>query len=146
MRQSRLRSIFDGTLLVTDGGLETTLIFQDGLDLPHFAAFPLLDSELGRTTLRRYYDAYGAAAPHSGAGCLLDTPTFRISPDWAAKLGYDVAALPRVIADAVSLLCTVRATWEPHGVQVAINGAIGPRGDGYSATETMDGTTSAFPE
>jgi len=50
MRQSRLRSIFDGTLLVTDGGLETTLIFQDGLDLPHFAAFPLLDSELGRTT------------------------------------------------------------------------------------------------
>jgi S-methylmethionine-dependent homocysteine/selenocysteine methylase len=132
-------SLFDGGLLVTDGGLETTLIFQDGLDLPHFAAFPLLDSEPGRTALRRYYDSYGVAARNSGAGCLLDTPTFRASPDWAAKVGYEVATLPRVIADAVSLLQSVRTTWAPQGVRVAINGAIGPRGDGYSAAETMGG-------
>ena len=149
MNQTRAQSLFDGRLLVTDGGLETTLIFQDGLDLPHFAAFPLLDSELGRAALRRYYDAYGAAARQSGAGCLLDTPTFRVSPDWADKVGYEAAALPRVIADAVSLLRAVRATWEPHGVRVTINGAIGPRGDGYSAAETMDGTTAEayhFPQ
>ena len=62
MNQTRAPSLFDGRLLVTDGGLETTLIFQDGLDLPHFAAFPLLDSEARPRALRRYYDAYGAAA------------------------------------------------------------------------------------
>ncbi|NIS67249.1 MAG: homocysteine methyltransferase, partial [Gemmatimonadales bacterium] len=28
-----------GGLFVTDGGLETTLIFHDGLELPYFAAF-----------------------------------------------------------------------------------------------------------
>ena len=72
-------------LLVTDGGLETTLIFQDGIDLPHFAAFPLLDSELGRAALRRYYESYAAAARRSGAGCILDTATFRASPEWASR-------------------------------------------------------------
>jgi len=142
MSQSRATSLFDSGLLVTDGGLETTLIFQDGIDLPHFAAFPLLDTEPGRAALRQYYETYALAARQSGAGCLLDTPTFRASPDWAAKLGYDAAALPRVIADAVSLLRAVRATWEPQGIRVAINGGIGPRGDGYSASETMDGATA----
>ena len=31
-----------GSLFVTDGGLETDLIFNRGFDLPDFAAFPLL--------------------------------------------------------------------------------------------------------
>ncbi|MGG5822967.1 homocysteine S-methyltransferase family protein [Falsiroseomonas sp. HW251] len=127
-----------GRLLVTDGGLETTLIFHHGFDLPHFAAFPLLDSADGRVALRRYYDSYGAAARRSGAGCILDTPTFRASPDWAAKVGYDAEGLRRIIRDSVSLLRGVRDAWETSDLQVVINGAIGPRGDGYSAVDVMD--------
>jgi len=127
-----------GRLLVTDGGLETTLIFHHGFDLPHFAAFPLLDSADGRSALRRYYDSYGAAAQRSGAGCIFDTPTFRASPDWAAKVGYDLDGLRRIIRDSVALLREVRDAWETPDLPVVINGAIGPRGDGYSAAETMD--------
>ncbi|WP_144186813.1 homocysteine S-methyltransferase family protein [Elioraea rosea] len=131
-----------GKLLVTDGGLETTLIFHEGFDLPHFAAFPLLDTAEGRAALRRYYDSYGAASARSGAGCILDTPTFRASPEWAAKLGYGTADLARIIADGVALLSAVRAAWQAPDRPIVINGAIGPRGDGYSAAETMDGATS----
>jgi len=131
-----------GRLLITDGGLETTLIFQDGIDLPHFAAFPLLDQADGRAALRRYYDAYGAAAQRSGAGCILDTPTFRASPEWAAKVGYDAAGLERIIHDAVGLLRDVRAQWDTPTRPVVINGAIGPRGDGYSAADSMDPDTA----
>ena len=126
-----------GGLLVTDGGLETTLIFHDGIDLPHFAAFPLLDNERGRSALRRYYDSYGAAGRSSGAGCILDTATFRASPEWAAKVGYDQAALERVIRSAVDILHEVRRDWETPTMPIVINGAIGPRGDGYSGTDTM---------
>lgn len=126
-----------GRLLITDGGLETTLIFHDGIELPHFAAFPLLDRSDGRIALRRYYDSYGAAARRSGAGCILDTPTFRASPEWAAKVGYDPSTLPRVIHDAVGLLRDVRAQWDTPDCPVVINGAIGPRGDGYSAAARM---------
>ncbi|MCU0984059.1 MAG: homocysteine S-methyltransferase family protein, partial [Acetobacteraceae bacterium] len=129
-------------LLVTDGGLETTLIFHDGLELPHFAAFPLLDRPEGRAALRRYYESYCAAAERSGAGCILDTPTFRASPDWAAKVGYGTAELHRVIADGVGMLREVRAERETADRPIVINGAIGPRGDGYSAAETMDPDTA----
>jgi S-methylmethionine-dependent homocysteine/selenocysteine methylase len=34
-----LRQLSGDRLFVTDGGLETELIFHDGLELPHFAAF-----------------------------------------------------------------------------------------------------------
>src|SRR5689334_1831058 len=142
IQDRRTSFLSDGKLLVTDGGLETTLIFHDGIDLPHFAAFPLLDDERGRAALRRYYDAYAEAARRTGAGCILDTPTFRASPDWAAKVGYQTTQLPGVIANAVSLLRDIRGTWEQRGVRIVINGAIGPRGDGYSAAETMDGAAA----
>ena len=35
------------TLSLTDSGLETDLIFHHGVDLPAFAAFPLLDDPAG---------------------------------------------------------------------------------------------------
>jgi homocysteine S-methyltransferase len=37
---------------LTDSGLETTLIFIDGVELPEFAAFVLLESSDGRRRLR----------------------------------------------------------------------------------------------
>ena len=52
----------DGGLYLTDGGIETTLIFHRGFDLPAFAAFTLLDDEHGTAALRRYYEPYLALA------------------------------------------------------------------------------------
>lgn len=37
----------DGDVFLTDGGIETTLIFNRGLDLPAFAAFDLLKDDEG---------------------------------------------------------------------------------------------------
>jgi len=37
----------DAEVFLTDGGLETTLIFDDGIELPDFAAFPLLADPAG---------------------------------------------------------------------------------------------------
>ena len=51
---------------LTDGGLETTLIFHDGLDLPHFAAYDVLTREGGEDALRRYFEPYVAIA-HASA-------------------------------------------------------------------------------
>ena len=52
----------DGGLFLTDGGIETTLIFHEGLDLPAFAAFVLLRDERGTEALRRYYAPYAELA------------------------------------------------------------------------------------
>ena len=77
-----------GDLFLTDGGIETTLIFQDGLDLPYFAAFDLLQRENGREALRRYYRGHAAIAAEHGVGFILESATWRASADWGEKLGY----------------------------------------------------------
>jgi homocysteine S-methyltransferase len=122
---------------VSDGGLETDLIFHHGVDLPEFASFPLVEDAAGRALLSNYFDGYAEVAREAGAGLILETPTWRANPDWGAKVGYDAAALDRVNQAAVELLLTVRAAYTDLP-DVRIVGVIGPRGDGYVAGEKAD--------
>lgn len=122
-----------GGIFLTDGGMETTLIFHEGVELPHFAAFVLLDSAEGRQKLKQYYAAYLSVARQHGTGFVLDSPTWRANPDWGAKLGYDASALKAVNVRSIAFLEELRAGWERPGAPCVISGAIGPRGDGYKA-------------
>lgn len=122
---------------VSDGGLETDLIFNRGVDLPEFASFPLVEDAAGRGLLRDYYDSYAAVARRAGAGLTLESPTWRANPDWGARVGYDAAALDRVNRAAIDFLHQLRASYADL-VDVRIIGAIGPRGDGYVAGEKAD--------
>ena len=86
----------DGAPFLADGGLETSLVFLDGVELPAFAAFPLLADEEGRQRLRRYFEPYLRLAAERGAGFVLDTPTWRANADCGEKLGYDAKALAAI--------------------------------------------------
>src|SRR5690606_15212249 len=83
----------DGGLWLSDGGIETTLIFHDGLDLPHFAAFHLLRDAAGTAALDRYFRSHARIAREHGTGFILESATWRASTDWGAKLGYSEAEL-----------------------------------------------------
>ncbi|MBX4993663.1 homocysteine S-methyltransferase [Rhizobium binae] len=122
-----------GGTFLTDGGMETTMIFQEGIALPHFAAFVLLASEDGRNRTRNYYRRYLDIARRHGTGFVLDTATWRANPDWGRKLGYASEALKAANEEAVELLAGLRSTYEQPGQPIVISGAIGPRGDGYKA-------------
>jgi homocysteine S-methyltransferase len=122
-----------GGIFLTDGGMETSLIFNDGVDLPHFASFVLLDKLEGRALLTKYYESYLAIARDNGLGFVLDTPTWSASPDWGTKLGYDAAALKAINVNSIAFLKGLRAKWESAEMPCVISGAIGPRGDGYKA-------------
>jgi homocysteine S-methyltransferase len=124
-------------LFVTDGGLETTLIFHEGLNLPCFASFELLRNEVGWTTLHRYFAAYAQIARAGKTGLVLETPTWRANPDWGAKLGYDAAALADVNRRSVGLLLEVRDQFETPATPIVISGNLGPRGDGYQPAARM---------
>lgn len=115
---------------VTDGGLETTLIFHRGLVLPDFAAFVLLKDATGRQELHDYYLPYLELAREEGVGIVLDTPTWRANPDWASRLGYSPSELDQANRQAVALLDDIRAGRPPGGPPIVISGAIGPQGDG----------------
>jgi homocysteine S-methyltransferase len=127
--------------MVTDGGLETDLIYHHGVDLPDFAAFPLVDDEQGRQLLLRYYDAYVDIARRARAGLQLETPTWRANRDWGERVGYSPADLRRVNRDAVAMLVRLRdrADLDP----LLVSGNLGPRGDGYIAGEKVDPDAAA---
>lgn len=127
----------DADRFLTDGGIETTLIFDDGFDLPDFAAFPLLDGAGGRAALFRYFESYLDIAVRDRVGIVLETPTWRASADWAARLGYSSADLARVNRGAVEMLLELRSRYETATTPVVVSGCVGPRGDGYVVTTTM---------
>ncbi len=131
-----------GHRFVTDGGLETDVIFHHGVDLPEFASFPLLDDAAGRRLLVDYYAGYADVAAAAGVGMLLEAPTWRASHDWGARLGYDDAALHRVNCAAIAFLAERRSVaLATHGDRlgpVLTCGVVGPRGDGYQAASEVD--------
>ncbi len=116
---------------MTDGGLETTLIYHEGIDLPAFAAFDLLKDEAGAGILRDYFMRYVELARSCRVGIWLESPTWRANPDWGAKLGYDAKALADANRKAIDLLSEIRAVSETRETPIVISGNLGPRGDGY---------------
>lgn len=115
-------------VFLTDSGLETDLIFSGGWDLPDFAAYPLLDSDDGRAALRAYVEEHVRVAQDAGLGIVVETPTWRASSDWGARLGHDAVALASLNRRAAQLVDAVRRSVD---VPVVVSGCLGPRGDGY---------------
>lgn len=124
-------SQMSGERFLTDGGMETDLIFLQGFDLPNFSSFVLLDSKDGRAALVRYYEGFLSLARDRGLGFVLDTATWRANPDWGRLIGYDLERLAAVNVEAVRLVAALRAKWEAPSAPIILSGVIGPRGDGY---------------
>lgn len=125
------------TVFLTDGGLETVLIFHHGMDLPQFAAIDLLRSDEGTTTLRDYYRHYAGIAVETGLGFILESPSWRASRDWADKLGYGSAELTDLNYKSIALMEQIRDELATDASPMVISGNIGPRGDGYVTGELM---------
>ena len=124
-------------LFLTDAGLETILVFHDGVDLPCFASFPLLNTEPGTRRLRDYYAGFAKLAVSQGVGLILEGATWRANRDWGVKLGYDDKALAEINRKSVALMLEVRHAFETAASPMPISGNIGPRGDGYDAGKLM---------
>jgi S-methylmethionine-dependent homocysteine/selenocysteine methylase len=132
-----------GDLFLTDGGLETTLIFHRGLDLPEFAAFDLLKDEEGIEELRRYYVSYLELAKDHDAGFVLESPTWRASPRWAEAIGYSADELDEANRRAIALMAELRDRYESDVSPIVISGNIGPQDDGYDPKQKLSADQAA---
>lgn len=119
---------------LTDAGLETVLVFEEGFELPQFAAFPLVDSDDGRAALTRYYGPFLELARDRGVPLVLSAPTWRANTDWGRLLGYGDEELAAVNRRAIELLESMAAEYD----DVVIEGSVGPRSDAYDPTLLMD--------
>jgi homocysteine S-methyltransferase len=134
--RQNLTRVLDRTLM-TDGGMETTLIFHQKVDLPGIAAFPLLSTEAGTNILRAYYEQYGRLAVDHDMGFVLESPTWRANRAWAEPLGYDTKALADANRLGIGLMLEIRNRFERPGRPFIVSGNIGPRGDGYFPDRLM---------
>jgi homocysteine S-methyltransferase len=124
-------------LFVTDAGLETDLIFNRGIDLPFFASITLLRSDAGQSALDDYFRSYLDLARQLGTGCLLESASWRASPDWAPRLGIELGELEALNRASVDVLRRLRDEYHTERTPVVVSGCIGPRGDGYDPGTIM---------
>jgi S-methylmethionine-dependent homocysteine/selenocysteine methylase len=124
-------------IFLTDGGLETTLLFHEGIDLPGFATFPLFYDEKAVAVMREYYRKHARLAQASEFGFILESATWRTNADWGAKLGYTPEKLADANRRAIALLAEVRSEFESAKTKIVISGCVGPRGDGYVPSHLM---------
>jgi homocysteine S-methyltransferase len=129
----------DDGLFLTDGGLETDMVFHQGVDLPEFAAFDLLKDDEGTAMLKRYFEPYLELAREHGAGFVLESPTWRANPDWAQKIGYSLDQLDALNRKAIALMEELRGEHGGDG-PIVISGCVGPQGDGYSPDRHLSAT------
>jgi S-methylmethionine-dependent homocysteine/selenocysteine methylase len=136
-RSSQRATLLAGRPFLTDGGLETTLIFREGIALRHFAAFDLLKDASGRAVLERYFSTYAEMAREHRIGCILESATWRASADWGTRLGYSTQALAAANRAAIELLVPIARRYETATTPILISGCVGPRGDGYRVGERL---------
>ena len=128
-----LRARMRDGLYLTDGGLETALVFLHCIDLPYFAAFPLLETVLGRAALTEYFTGFLDAAAALDMGFVLDTPTWRASAGWGERMGLSAEVIDKANRDAVGFARVLRA----GRAKVLINGVLGPHGDAYAPDQIL---------
>jgi len=126
-----------GLQYMTDGGLETGLMARTGSRLPFFAAFTLLDAPAGEDALIEYYGTHLRCARRLGLGFVLDTPTWRGSPDWGRLLGLTSDELARANRQAAAFVADIAGYFANPRLPVMVNGVVGPRGGGESADIPM---------
>src|SRR5688572_20724410 len=96
------------TLFLTDSGLETTLIYRHGIELPCFASFTLYQDPASESLLWDYFVTHTELAKKYGVGFIAESATWRANPDWGRKLGYDERALDTVNRKAIEQLFQLR--------------------------------------
>ena len=118
-------------VFLSDGGVETDLIYHRGYDLPLFASFVLHDDPAADGVVRDYFRDYLRIGASFGYGLVLETLTWRASSAWGTQLGYDAPRLREVNRRAVECLLDLRE--REAETTVVVSGCIGPSSDAYSA-------------
>lgn len=128
--------IASGAPVLTDGGIETRIMFDTGISMdPDVQVAALTADPEGREALRGIYAGYVDAAKQFDLPVIVGSPTFRASPAFIARAGMAPESIESLNADAVNLLKQVRR--ESGYEAVFIAGVIGPSGDAYLPEQAL---------
>ncbi len=132
----------DRRLYLCDGGLETTLVFQEEIDLPQFAACVLVEENKARQVMHRYFDRFLAIAESRSTGFVLDTVTWRGGVHWGPALARSAEEMLRLNRASADFAREIRDRWSGRVDPILTNGVVGPAGDGYAPESLLDADTA----
>ncbi len=132
-----LPQLLSSTVMLSDSGMETDLIFHEGFDLPLFASFTMLEDTASTDALRNYYRRHIQVARDAKVGFLFEAATWRASIAWARQLGLDERAIADVNRRAIDLMVQLRDEATDMQGPMVISGLIGPRDDAYNPAQLM---------
>jgi S-methylmethionine-dependent homocysteine/selenocysteine methylase len=137
-----------GDIFLADGGVETDLIFNHGIEIREFAAHTLLPTPEGRAALTQYFEAFLRLAKEMDTGFILDTVTWKAHAHWGRALGASSAELRAANEDGVRFIAGLRDRFVENPNSIVLNAVIGPRGDAYrpEAKIAMDAAEEYFAE
>lgn len=139
-----MHEVLNDGIYLTESGLETTLIYSDGMDLPCFASFVLLREEAGRRRLEDFFRMHMQIAVEHRANIILDSVGWRASADWGSKLGIGQEELDSLNTQSIRMLQALREDLECPSTRMIVSGSVGPRGDAYeSSSEVMEVSAAA---
>jgi len=124
-------------LFISYGGLETSLVYYEKISLPCFASFPLLKEKSACEWIKNFLRTFVNIAQKYNVGFILESNTWRASPDWMTKLGYSNEDFININQKSIELLEDIRNEYETDKFTIVINGCIGPRSDGYNPSFIM---------
>jgi homocysteine S-methyltransferase len=121
-----------GEFFLADGGIETDLIFNHGIEIREFAAHTLLTDPAGREAMAGYFREFLGLAGEQDTGFILDSQTWKAHRHWADDLGADEAELCAANQDSIEFIAGLRDEFSSNQMPIVLNGIMGPRGDGYA--------------
>jgi S-methylmethionine-dependent homocysteine/selenocysteine methylase len=127
----------EGQLFLTDGGIETEIMYKWGFELPQFAMYPLLDNADAMAAIRGMYRRYLDVVAKHRLSALMGGLDYRASPDWGALLGYSQEGLAEANLRSIAFLRELASDYEDGIPQILIAGYVGPRGDAYKINRTI---------
>ncbi len=121
-----------GELFLMDAGIETDLIFNQGIEIPEFAAHTLLAETVSREAVASYFREFLALARSRDVGFVIDSQTWKAHTHWARDLGASEAELREANRDSIAFIAGLREEYSSNEKPIVLNGILGPRGDSYS--------------
>jgi S-methylmethionine-dependent homocysteine/selenocysteine methylase len=127
-----------GKYYITEGGIETEIMYKWGFEMPHFAMFPLLENPKAAEKIKGMYRRYLDIVAKYNHCALIGGFDYRASPDWGQLLGYSAQSLHDANVYSIEFLRDIANEYARDIEQCLFSGCIGPRGDAYLTKNKMN--------
>lgn len=136
-KQCRSLPQLNGDIYLTEGGIETYIMYKKGFELQNFSLFHLLNDDVAAAEIKEYLRKVMAVAERNDVGLIMCGPLYRASRDWGDLLGYSTEELAAVNHRCIEMFEELASESKLARDRILFSGVVGPRGDAYNLNTSI---------